>query len=77
MDRAGDAGRADDDPCAGARDIKLAVHSIGVRQIMLVVVDELQMLVLGNVPVDPARRETTNVGARVLEVVVEPIVIIG
>src|SRR5437899_7493282 len=44
---------------------------------MLILVDELEMLVLGNVPVESAGRKATNVRAWIMEIIVQPVIVVG
>src|SRR5689334_13330488 len=72
---AGNTGRANHDSLSG-RDAVLSVNRVRRRVIELVVVDELEMLVLGNVPVEPRGWKTANVRSRILKLIIKPVVVV-
>src|SRR5437868_4594825 len=76
IDRTGNTWCANHDPLS-RRDAVLAVNCIRRRVIELIVVNKLEMLVLRNVPVEPCGWKTANVASRILELIIEPIEVVG
>src|SRR6185295_4964071 len=75
VNRARHAGMAYDQSRAGI-DVDLSIHAVGIREVMLIVVNELEVMFGRDIRIEPNRREPPNVLTGILELVAQTIVIV-
>src|SRR6185436_4321710 len=71
----GNTRSANHDSLSGCNTV-LPVNCVWRRIVELVIVNELEMLVLGDVPVEPRGWKTANVRPGILELIVKPVEVI-